>query len=181
MRIIGGQFKGRRFRAPSNLPTRPTTDQAKEALFNVLVNRVDFEDMRVLDLCSGIGSVSLEFVSRGVKSLTSVDRNSRCVRFQNECKDLLHIENWSIIRADILKFLPNTGGSFELIFADPPYDFEYHKRIHESIIEFEFLSNDGVFILEHDATLKTDNWAGFEQCRRYGRVHFSFFDQNLMK
>ena len=181
MRIIGGEFKGRTFRAPGNLPTRPTTDQAKEALFNILVNRVELSEMCVLDLFSGIGSVSLEFISRGVNQLTSIDRNPKCLRFQDDCRQKLNIENWSTSRNDVLRFLPNAASKFDLVFADPPYDFPDHQRVHELIMEWELLKPDGLFILEHDSTLKTEDWSGFEQMRRYGRVHFSFFDQNLMK
>ena len=181
MRVIGGVFKGRVFHAPKNLPTRPTTDQAKEGLFNILNNRINLTDSRILDLFSGIGSISLEFLSRGANEVTSVDKHSKCVRFQQECSQKLQIENWDQLRADALRHLANAHGQFDVIFADPPYDFPNHSRIHDSIIEFDLLKRDGLFIMEHEHGLDTESWKGFEQMRKYGRVHFSFFNQNLMK
>lgn len=181
MRVIGGSLKGRVFHAPKNLPTRPTTDQAKEGLFNILNHRIDLTECNVLDLYSGIGSMSLEFASRGAHSVTGIDKNPKCVRFQQECADNFKVENWDILRSDVLRYLPNAPIQFDLIFADPPYDIPDHKRIHELIIEFDLLKPGGLFILEHEHGLPTETWNGFEQLRKYGRVHFSFFDQNLMK
>lgn len=181
MRVIGGTLKGRIFHAPKNLPTRPTTDQAKEGLFNILNNRIDLTECRVLDLFSGIGSVSLEFLSRGAETVTSIDSHPKCVRFQQESGEKLQLENWDQLRGDVLRYLPNAHGQFDVIFADPPYDILDHKRIHELILEFELLKRDGLFILEHEQGLATEPWNGFEQLRKYGRVHFSFFNQNLIK
>ncbi len=181
MRVIGGSFKGRVFHAPKNLPTRPTTDQAKEGLFNILNNRIDLTECRILDLFSGIGSISLEFLSRGANAVMSIDQHPKCVRFQQECCEKLELDNWTLIRADVFRQLPNTLGPFDLIFADPPYDIPDHKRIHELIMEFNLLKPNGLFILEHEKGLPSETWNGFEQLRKYGRVHFSFFVQNLIK
>src|SRR5690606_2834578 len=134
MRIISGSFRGKKINAPANLPVRPTTDFAKEALFNVLNNHYDLDEVMVLDLFSGIGSISLEFASRGSQRILSVDQDAGCVKFLAETVKNMKLEEViSVVRNDVFQFLKrNTQGSFDVIFADPPFQFEqedYNKII----------------------------------------------------
>ena len=120
MRIIGGRLNRRIIHPPSGLPVRPTTDKAKEALFNVLNHLICFEKIRVLDLFAGTGNISFEFASRGATEVVAVDNNTRCIRFIRQVKENLQLENISCYRADAFRFLPNAPGAFDLVFADPP-------------------------------------------------------------
>lgn len=180
MRIISGQFRGKKITAPSNLPVRPTTDFAKEALFNVLNNHYEFDEISVLDLFSGIGSISLEFASRGSKRIVSVDQDAGCVKFLSETTGNMNLgEVVSVVRNDVFQFLKrNTQGSFDLIFADPPFVFEQEE--YDKIIEFvkdnEWLKPEGELVLEHSSNIKFDQHLHLLQTRKYGNVHFSFFD-----
>src|SRR5688572_28591985 len=123
MRIIGGTHKGRVLKVPHDLELRPTTDFAKEGLFNILANRIDFEETSVLDLFSGTGHISLEFASRGSRNITSIDSNHKCIYFLRTTSDLLNM-NISATKGDVFEFLQKTNLKFDLIFADPPYDLE---------------------------------------------------------
>lgn len=180
MRIISGAFRGRRIVAPSNLPVRPTTDFAKEALFNVLNNRYYFDEITVLDLFSGIGSISLEFASRGSQKIVAVDMEANCAKFLSEMAEKLDIEDrLTVIKEDVFKFLErNTYGGFELIFADPFYDFELEDflKIIELIRENEWLKEGGELILEHSQNVKFEGNPHLVESRRYGNVNFSFFN-----
>ena len=128
MRIVSGKWRSKRITAPKNLPTRPTTDFAKESLFNVLNNRFDFEEIRVLDLFSGTGNISYEFASRGTVDLTAVDQNRNCARFITATSDALNA-GIHVVQADALQYVRRASTSFDLIFADPPYDWEHHEPI----------------------------------------------------
>jgi 16S rRNA (guanine966-N2)-methyltransferase len=175
MRIISGQFGGRRFSPPNNLPVRPTTDQAKEALFNIFNNNFDFENIKVLDLFAGTGSISFEFASRGVSSITSVDQNYNCCSFikatAEQLSAPLHVQ-----KADVFKWVENNKGrKFDLIFADPPYDLKNLKDIPELIFKNEVLSENGWFVLEHPKEYKFGEHPNFKEHRNYGNVNFSIF------
>lgn len=150
MRIIRGKYKTRRYGLPKKFPSRPTTDFAKEGLFNVLSHKMVLEDLKILDLCAGTGSISIEFLSREGGTVTAVDQNYNCVRHiqsmadRFECKDEL-----LVYKSEMLKFLNKTNQSFDLIFADPPYDFPHHARIAEIIFERKLLNDDGLLVIEH--------------------------------
>ncbi len=176
MRIIGGIHKGRTIKVPNDLQLRPTTDFAKEGLFNILANRIDFEETSVLDLFSGTGHISLEFASRGSKNITSIDNNHKCVYFLRNTSDLLNM-NISASKADVFEFLAKTNLKFDLIFADPPYDAENIPEIHKLVFERGLLNPGGFLIIEHGPKTKLEDLAHFKQHRKYGNVNFSFFSE----
>lgn len=180
MRIISGKFRGKKINAPASLPVRPTTDFAKEALFNVLNNQFYFDEISVLDLFSGIGSISLEFASRGCPKVVSVDQDTGCVKFLSEVvRDLKLEETVTIQKNDVFQFLKrNQFGTFDVVFADPPFIFEdddYLKLI-DLVKENGWLNEGGELIVEHSPKHKFDDLQGFVQTRKYGNVYFSFFE-----
>lgn len=178
MRIIRGIHSKRRIIAPNNLPVRPTTDMAKEALFNILDNYVYFEDLKVLDLFAGTGNISYEFASRGSQELVCVDMSSFCVKFMNETKHTLGFENnMNIVHSDVFSFLDKHSTKYDLIFADPPYDLENYGDIYDKVIENNLLEDDGMLIIEHPQGVDLSDKAYFKDHRKYGKVHFSFFEK----
>ncbi len=175
MRIISGYLKGRRIVAPANLPVRPTTDMAKESLFNILNNRIDFEEVTVLDLFTGIGSISFEMVSRGAKQVTAVDLNFKCVEFINKkCKEL-EIDNMFAIRSDVFTFLQRTKTQYDVIFADPPYELPNLQEVPGLILEKNLLKEGGILIVEHPQSINFSDDPRLKEHRKYGKVNFSFF------
>jgi 16S rRNA (guanine966-N2)-methyltransferase len=176
MRIISGYHKGRTIRAPKNLPVRPTTDMAKEGLFNILNNLVEFDELNVLDLFCGTGNISFEFVSRGAISVTSVDANSRCAGFVKSTFDELKYESGTIIKADALRFAETAKKQWDLIFADPPYSYEHYHELVRAIMDGGLLSESGILVVEHPAEVDFSAFPTLTQTRKYGRVHFSFFE-----
>lgn len=177
MRIIGGKFKGRTFRLPKGLPVRPTTDFAKEGLFNILTNRIDFESCEVLDLFSGTGHISLEFSSRGAKSVTAVDSNFRCAGFLRSTAEELDLPIQAI-KSDVFLHLKATQVKYDLIFADPPYDLPNIAEIQTIVFEKKLLLPGGLLIIEHGPKTKLEDLPGFKEHRKYGNVNFSFFYEN---
>ena len=179
MRIVSGKYKGKRIEAPRKLPVRPTTDMAKEALFNILNNRYYFEDLAVLDLFSGIGSISLEFASRGCKNITSVDAHSGCVAFLDATSRELEADI-KCIRSDAVSFLRKTPQKFDLIFADPPYDLDREDFVQlvDLVMEKGLLNEDGILILEHSTHMKLEDDPHFVEHRKYGGSSFSFFSSS---
>lgn len=175
MRIIGGSHKGRRITAPGSLPVRPTTDMAKEALFNILNNHYDFEGLKVLDLFSGIGSISYEFASRGAAEVHSVEMNPRCVRFITDTSRKLDMKNLFVIRANVFTYLRRVGKKYNIIFADPPYDLEGIKTIPDLVFENDLLDKDAWLIVEHSANIDFSEHSNLDQQRKYGKVNFSMF------
>ncbi len=176
MRIISGMFKARRIPVPANITARPTTDFAKEGLFNLLNNQIDFEGIDVLDLFSGTGSISLEFVSRGALSVIAVEQSERhCSFIRKVCRDL-KVDNLTVIRGDVFKFLSTTKVKFDVIFLDPPYDFEEIEKIPDLIFKNELLKEEGLLVVEHSAKIKFENNPNFTFHRKYGNVNFSFFE-----
>ena len=176
MRIIGGELRGRLFKPGKNFKARPTTDFARENLFNILSNRIDFDEIKVLDLFSGTGSISFEFASRGCKSVTSVEIDHVHYAFISSVAQQLDLNNIvHLLRYDVLKFIPRCTEKYDLIFADPPYQLKSLKEIPDLILKHALINPGGMLILEHG---KSDNFSShpniFEQ-RVYGSVHFSFF------
>ena len=176
MRIISGTHKGRRLMAPKNLPVRPTTDFAKEALFNILRNRIYFDEITVLDLFAGTGNISFEFASRGVPSLTSVDSHQGCVQYIEKVSEEFEFPIHAI-KADALKFLESTSTKSDIIFADPPYDFDLlqFESIVNSVFERNLLNEEGFIIIEHSKLIDLSGLQNFSELRRYGGSVFSFF------
>ena len=158
--------------APSSLPVRPTTDRAKEALFNILQNLYFFEHKNVLDLFSGTGNIAYEFASRGCEKVLAVDNNYNCINYIEEtAKDLDF--NISTIKSDCLQYLKGCKQEFNFIFADPPYDYDNYQQLKSLIIENNLIKKDGVLIIEHD---KDTEFEGENlEVRKYGTVHFSIF------
>lgn len=177
MRIISGKFKGRRFNPPADKwPTRPTTDIAKEGLFNILGNLLDFEETRFLDLFGGTGSHSYEFISRGCKMVSYVDKFPPCVQFVKGMARQLEIEPYlTVFKEDIFKFIPRCSTTFDYIFAGPPYGLNNLDTIPDLIFSSNILAADGFFVLEHNPNHHFDNHPSFWQMRNYGETQFSFF------
>lgn len=175
MRIISGTYKGYRLHPPSNLPVRPTTDKAKESLFNILKSRYTLETCSVLDLFSGTGNIALEFASNGASKVTAVEQHVQAFRYISQVVKLLNIENASIQKADVFKWLVQPGKEpFDIIFADPPYDHPGMGRLPGLIFENKLLKPTGVCIIEHRNSFKYHNiW--HTETRDYGQSCFSFF------
>jgi 16S rRNA (guanine(966)-N(2))-methyltransferase RsmD len=175
VRIIGGKLKGLRLNPPSKLPVRPTTDSAKEALFNILYNQFDFDNLKVLDLFSGTGNISLEFASRGVSSVTSVDRDFGCYNYLKTVAKQYGLESIQPVKADVLKYLEVESEKYDLIFVDPPYDLPQMNQIAPIVFRRDILKPDGYLIVEHHSMKKIDNDPHFVEQRKYGSSSFSFF------
>ncbi|MFT6322691.1 MAG: 16S rRNA (guanine(966)-N(2))-methyltransferase RsmD [Halieaceae bacterium] len=178
MRIIQGKHKSKRISAPSNLPVRPTTDMAKEGLFNVIDNEFYFENLVVLDLFSGTGNISYEFCSRGTKSVTSVDNSFHCIKFIKSTAKELEFDQLQAYKTDVEKFISTSQSSFRLIFADPPYNMAGQTELFETIMAGNLLEDRGWLIIEHDAHHSFENITGFKQQRRYGSVNFTILEKN---
>lgn len=175
MRIIGGKFKGKVLRAPSKLPVRPTTDQAKEGLFNILRNRYDLDEVRTLELFAGTGNVSYEFASAGVEDLTVVDRHHGCVRFMRDTFRSLGVEV-KAVRSDVGKYVKKVEGKWDLIFMDPPYGMPGLAELVVEILGKGLLAEEGTLILEHPAQENYRHVLGWVEERKYGGSVFSFFE-----
>lgn len=180
MRIISGNLKGKRILAPTNLPVRPTTDFAKEALFNILNNQWYFDEITVLDLFSGIGGISFEFASRGVKGLTAVDQHIGCVKFVEQTAKTLELDHIiTTFKADALAYVDKKAiKSYDIVFADPPYDlpFDSYLDLINRLLDNEWLEEGGNLIIEHQKTNDFKDHPRFVQHKKYGNVHFSFFE-----
>lgn len=180
MRIISGQFKGRRITAPKKLPVRPTTDMAKESLFNILNNLYYFDDISVLDLFSGSGNISYEFASRGTEQITAVDENYGCIKFISETAEQFEM-NITTIKSDVFKFLEKTTQQHTVIFADPPYDLPLAEfaKIPQLIFEHELLEDNGLLIVEHSKHTDLSGLEHYSHSKGYGGNMFSFFKYSL--
>ncbi len=177
MRIISGKYKSRRISAPKKLPVRPTTDMAKESLFNILNNLFYFDDISVLDLFSGTGNISYEFASRGTERITSVDDDFGCIKFINETAEAFDMPIQTI-KSDVFKFLEKASTQSTIIFADPPYDFPFEKfsRIPELIFQNKLLEENGLLIVEHSKHTDLSQLAHYTHSKSYGGNMFSFFE-----
>ena len=179
MRIVSGKLKGIRFQPPKSFDSRPTTDFAKEGIFNVLENTYDISSLRILDLFAGTGSVSFEFASRGAEKVVSVDKNFRCVKFIDEFSRKHNLENLSSLKSDVFKFIQQHTSQYDLIFADPPFKFQSYDELITVVLSSGLLSKNGIFILEHEKRINFDEVASFDYARKYGNVVFSIFTQQL--
>lgn len=175
MRIIGGKHQRRILNPPAGLAVRPTTDKAKEALFNVLNNLVDFDGLRVLDLFAGTGNISFEFASRGARKVVAVEKSFKCVRYIKSVKEQLDLTVLDCQRRDVLSFISQCQDSFDLVFADPPYELRGLAELPAQILAGNLLDKDALFILEHPGSHNFQGLPGFFREKGYSRVHFSFF------
>ncbi|MEX0273582.1 MAG: RsmD family RNA methyltransferase [Flavobacteriaceae bacterium] len=176
MRIISGIHRGRNITAPKKLPVRPTTDRAKEALFNILHNRFYFPDLRVLDLFAGTGNIAYEFASRGVGDIVCVDRHMGCIKFIEKTATQLQMPI-SPLKKDVFSYLEQASSPFDIVFADPPYDMEIDqlKSLSENVFERELLKEDGFLVIEHSKHTDLSLLPHFWEARNYGGRTFSFF------
>ena len=175
MRIITGQYKGRHFDIPRSFKARPTTDFAKENIFNVLQNYIDFEDATALDLFAGTGSISLELVSRGCSRVISVETDRDHANFIRQCMTKLGTDANVLIRGDVFRFIKSCSQQFDFIFADPPYALDNIDTIPDLIFEHNLLKPDGILVVEHG---KANNFVchpRYLEHRVYGSVNFSIF------
>lgn len=175
MRIVSGKFRGRRLTPPTNITARPTTDFAKESLFNVLGNYIDMEGATILDLFSGTGSISFECISRGCMHANSVEMSENHIAFIKKTAATLKIDNLRVFRSDVFRFLDVNNEMYDLIFADPPYQLPDIADIPDRIFAKKRLRDGGVFVLEHGKNNSFDTHPHFAEHRNYGNVHFSFF------
>ena len=177
MRIISGKHKGIRVTAPKKLPVRPTTDMAKEALFNIINNNYYFDEITVLDLFSGIGSISLEFASRGVEEVTSVDKHRACSSFLQDTATKLKL-TLNVINSEVYLILERNTKQYDIIFADPPYAFsqEQFEKIHQLVFTNNLINKTGMLIIEHSKKTDLSKLTHFVEERKYGGNCFSFFE-----
>ncbi len=179
MRIISGTYKRRKIIAPKNLPVRPTTDMAKESLFNIINNLYYFEDISVLDLFAGTGNISYEFASRGTENITCVDQNFNCIKFINKTAETFEMPIQTI-KSDVFKFLEKATIKSDVIFADPPYNFsdEQFANIPEMVFSNQLLKENGLLIVEHSKHTDLSKLNNFSYSKGYGGNVFSFFELN---
>ena len=175
MRIITGRYKGRRFDIPRTFKARPTTDFAKENIFNVLQGYIDFDGKTALDLFAGTGSISLELSSRGCQQVVSVEADRDHAAFIRQCFAKLGADNQLLIRGDVFKFLKTCRQSFDFIFADPPYTLRELSQIPDLILESTLLRPDGLLVFEHGKDHDFSQHPCFVEHRQYGSVNFSIF------
>ena len=176
MRIIGGRYKGRRINPPSNFRARPTTDFAREGLFNILNNRVDFESINVLDLFSGTGSISYEFASRGASTVHLVEKDLRHISGIRKILKELDLQNVRPIHIDVKAYLKTCSAKYDVVFADPPYELSWLKELPDLVTQAGVIKDDGFFILEHPRGISFASHKLFFEHRNYGGVNFSFFN-----
>lgn len=175
MRIVSGKYKGKKIDPPGGLGIRPTTDRAREALFNIINNYYNFEDLSILDLFSGSGAVSIEFLSRGCKNICSVEWNRKTIIYLEKLSENLGVDNWYIYRQNCLEFLQNTSLCFDIIFMDPPYDMPQKINLVEIILRRKLFLSDGLIIMEHQSNENFSHYPFFEEKRTYGNSTFTFF------
>jgi 16S rRNA (guanine966-N2)-methyltransferase len=176
MRIVSGSHKGRRITAPKKLPVRPTTDFTKEALFNILSNRFDFDELEVLDLFAGTGNISYEFASRGVPQITCVDAHFGCAKFIHKTAEEFSFPI-TTVKSDAYKYLNASNATFDIIYADPPYAFqvEQFENLVEKIFQKNSIKSNGILIIEHSKQTDLSKLTGYQESRRYGSSTISFF------
>lgn len=176
MRIIAGKYGGRKIQPPSKMPhTRPTTDMAKEGLFNILQHRLGFDQLKTLDLFGGTGSISYELASRGAKDLTIVEKDNRMYEFIKNTAGQMGLENFKVLKMDIFKFIEQCPEKFDFIFAGPPYAMKNIDDLPKKILEKQLLNRGGWFVLEHTPRHDYSGYPYFVMQRHYGTTVFSFF------
>lgn len=178
MRIISGFLKGKQLHPPTGLPVRPTTDFAKEALFNILNNLIDFEGLKVLDLFAGTGNISYELASRGALKIVSIDSNPKCVAYIKQQSSALNLPVIEVMKTDVFRYLEKTDAKFDLIFADPPYDMKDFDRIPKLVFERNMLQPNAWLVVEHSAETQLSKLPFFKEKRKYGNVNFSLFQNS---
>ncbi len=175
MRIIRGKYGRRRFDVPTNISARPTTDFARENIFNILENMVDFDDLDALDLFAGTGAISFEFLSRGCRSVTAIEKAATQYNFIRKVAQQLNCKNLQLVRGDALKYIETTLAKYDLIFADPPYDLPDFEKIPELILGSQMLKPGTIIVVEHSKKHDFSHLPGFSDHRAYGSVNFSIF------
>lgn len=175
MRIIRGKYGRRRFEPPKNITARPTTDFARENIFNVIENIYDIEDACVLDLFAGTGAISFEFLSRGASSVTAVEQASVQTGFIRSVAEKLGEKNLKLIKGDVFKFISGSSRSYDIIFVDPPYDHPRFEEIPSLILNSRLVKSGTLLIMEHSGNRDFTTLPGFFQRREYGSVNFSLF------
>lgn len=176
MRIISGKYKGRVLRIPSKFKARPTTDYAKTGLFNILENHFEFTEVSLLDLFSGTGSIGFECASRGSADVVMVEKNSLHYLFITQTIELLGMKGVHAVRGDVFHFIRSSNRTFDLVFADPPYNMQGIEKLPEQIFESRLVAPGGWFVLEHSAFIDFRGHPHLREHRHYGNVHFSFFE-----
>jgi 16S rRNA (guanine(966)-N(2))-methyltransferase RsmD len=178
MRIISGKFGGRKIKPPPTMPyTRPTTDMAKEGLFNILQHRMDFDGIKTLDLFGGTGSITYELASRGAADLTVIEKDAEMHSFIKKNIEMLQVENCKVIRLEVFSFLSTCTEQFNFIFAGPPYALGSIDELPKIIVEKKLIAPKGYFVLEHTPRNTYESFAGFDFSRNYGTTVFSFFKE----
>ena len=177
MRIISGKFRGKQLHPPANIPVRPTTDFAKESLFNILNNLIDIEETQVLDLFTGTGSIAFEFFSRGCLLVTAVDISHKCISYIQRTAEAMKADCLKAVRADGFRFIQLPGPAYNLVFADPPYELEKIDTLPDIILHSPLLETNGWFILEHSRSHDFTEHPMFYDHRSYGNVNFTFFQK----
>lgn len=175
MRIIRGKYGKRRFDVPKNITARPTTDFARENIFNVIENLMDLDGKTALDLFAGTGAISLEFLSRGCKDVTCVEKARIQTSFLKSLRSTLNDPGLHVVHMDVFRFIATCTESFDIVFADPPYDLPWFAEVPERVLSSSLLKPDSLFILEHSRTYDFSTLPGFLQHRSYGSVNFSIF------
>ncbi len=179
MRVIRGILKSRRFSIPKSFPSRPTTDFAKEGLFNILENQIDLVDLDILDLCAGTGNITFEFLSREAGNVTAIDKDYNSVRFISKtAKDFGVEKPLQALKMDVIAFLQKTDKKFDLIFADPPYAAKFHKQIVDLVFERNLLKPDGLLVIEHGKDISFEDYPSLIKFKNYGGVCFSFLEND---
>jgi 16S rRNA (guanine966-N2)-methyltransferase len=175
VRIVAGTHRGRTYTPPANLPVRPTTDFAKESLFNILNNYFNFSELRVLDLFSGTGNIAYEFASRGTKDITAVDANFKCFAFIKQTADKFKFDSIKVVKSDVFSFLGTAKAPYDVIFADPPYDLEKMTTIPELVFKNNLLKKGGWLVIEHSIDTDFTKHEHYWDQRRYSNTFFSIF------
>jgi len=177
VRIISGTYRGKQIHPPRNFKARPTTDFARESLFNILIHQYDFEDLEVLDLFGGTGIITYEFASRSVRSVVTIEMDPAHFKFiRNTCNEM-DLDCVTVIRGDAFRYLKKPYQSFDVIFADPPYDHPRLEEVPDLVFSSEILAKGGLFILEHSSNHTFTANSHFVKQRKYGGVNFSFFSK----
>ena len=175
MRIVGGSFKRRIISPPKSLPVRPTTDLAKESLFNILGNIINLNDKTVADLFSGTGNIAYEFVSRGAEKVLAVEQHFASVKFIRQTAHDFEMYQLTVIQSDVFRFLKTVTQVYDVIFADPPYALNNIPEIRQLVFEYKRLKPNGWLIIEHPKSVNFSESPYFHSLRKYGKVNFSFF------
>jgi len=175
MRVIGGKLSGIRFEAPKNIPTRPTTDMAKQGLFNMLDNSYNFDNIKVLDLFGGTGSISYEFASRGCTDITTVEIFPKCANFIKQTVEKHQLKGMKVLQMDVFNFISSSHQKFDVIFAGPPYPLENLNTIPDLIFQYDLVEGEGWFILEHNPNHNFKDHPHYYKGKNYGSTIFSVF------